>query len=47
MIENGDIVIGRVNDLKNSIALVEIALIEGKGEREIVNTNRLRFIYQM
>jgi exosome complex component CSL4 len=40
MIENGDIVIGRVSDLKNAIALVEIALIEGKGEREIVNNQQ-------
>ncbi|HIH86886.1 MAG TPA: exosome complex RNA-binding protein Csl4 [Methanosarcinales archaeon] len=37
MIKNGDIVIGRVNDLRSSVALVEIAMIEGKGEREIVN----------
>ena len=36
-IEKGDIVIGRINDLKSSMALVEIAKIEGKGEREIVN----------
>jgi exosome complex component CSL4 len=37
MIKNGDVVIGRVNDLRSSVALVEIAMIEGKGEREIVN----------
>jgi len=37
MIRNGDMVIGRVNDLRSSVALVEIAMIEGKGEREIVN----------
>ena len=37
MIRNGDVVIGRVNDLRSSVALVEIAMIEGKGEREIVN----------
>ncbi len=37
MIRNGDVVIGRVNDLRSSVALVEIAIIEGKGEREIVN----------
>jgi exosome complex component CSL4 len=36
-IRNGDVVIGRVNDLRSSVALVEIAMIEGKGEREIVN----------
>lgn len=36
-IEKGDLIIGRVNDLKSSVALVEIARIEGKGEREIVN----------
>lgn len=40
MIENGDLIIGRVSDLKSSIALVEIALIEGKGEREIVNNQQ-------
>lgn len=37
MIRNGDVVIGRVNDLRSSVALVEIAMLEGKGEREIVN----------
>jgi len=37
MLRNGDVVIGRVNDLRSSVALVEIAMIEGKGEREIVN----------
>ncbi|MCL7413373.1 MAG: exosome complex RNA-binding protein Csl4 [ANME-2 cluster archaeon] len=36
-LEMGDVVIGRVNDLRSSLALVEIAKIEGKGEREIVN----------
>lgn len=36
-IEKGDVVIGRVNDLRSSMVLVEIAKIEGKGEREIVN----------
>ncbi|MCL7415970.1 MAG: exosome complex RNA-binding protein Csl4 [ANME-2 cluster archaeon] len=36
-LEMGDVVIGRVNDLRSSVALVEIAQIEGKGEREIVN----------
>jgi exosome complex component CSL4 len=36
-IEKGDVVIGRISDLKSSMALVEIAKIEGKGEREIVN----------
>jgi exosome complex component CSL4 len=37
VLEMGDVVIGRVNDLRTSVALVEIAMIEGKGEREIVN----------
>lgn len=37
MIQNGDVVIGRVNDLRSSVALVEIAMLEGKGEREIIN----------
>jgi len=37
MIEKGDVVIGRVNDLRSSMVLVEIAKIEGKGDREIVN----------
>lgn len=36
-IENGDVVIGRITGLRSSMALVEIAKIEGKGEREIVN----------
>ncbi|MDF1557437.1 MAG: exosome complex RNA-binding protein Csl4 [ANME-2 cluster archaeon] len=36
-LEMGDVVIGQVNDLRSSLALVEIAAIEGKGEREIVN----------
>lgn len=36
-IEKGDVIIGRVNDLRSSMVLVEIAKIEGKGEREIVN----------
>lgn len=36
-IKKGDVVIGRVNDIKSSLALVEIASIVGKGEREIVN----------
>jgi exosome complex component CSL4 len=36
-IEKGDVIIGRISDLKSSMALVEIAKIEGKGEREIVN----------
>jgi exosome complex component CSL4 len=33
----GDIVIGQVTDLKESVALVEIAGIKGRGERAIVN----------
>lgn len=36
----GDIVIGRVSDVKDSVALVEIAGIKGKGEREIVNADQ-------
>lgn len=33
----GDIVIGRITDLKESVALVEIAGIKGRGERAIVD----------
>ncbi len=33
----GDIVIGQVSDVKDSVALIDIAGIKGKGEREIVN----------
>ncbi len=36
-LHEGDIVIGRVMDVKDSYAMVEIARIKGKGEREIVN----------
>ncbi len=36
----GDIVIGQVTDIKESVALVEIASIKGKGEREIVNAEQ-------
>ena len=36
----GDIVIGQVTDVKDSVALVEIAGIKGKGEREIVNAEQ-------
>jgi len=36
----GDIVIGQVADIKDSVALVEIAGIKGKGEREIVNVEQ-------
>lgn len=36
----GDIVIGRVTDVKDSVALIEIAGIKGKGEREIVNIDQ-------
>ncbi|MCX9075160.1 MAG: exosome complex RNA-binding protein Csl4 [Candidatus Methanoperedens sp.] len=32
----GDIVIGQITDVKDSVALIEIAGIKGKGEREIV-----------
>lgn len=33
----GDIVVGQVTDVKESVALVEIAGIKGRGERAIVN----------
>ena len=33
----GDIVIGQITDVKDSVVLLEIAGIKGKGEREIVN----------
>lgn len=36
----GDIVIGQVTDIKESVALVEIASIKGRGEREIVNAEQ-------
>ncbi len=36
----GDIVIGQITDVKDSVALVEIAGIKGKGEREIVNAEQ-------
>ncbi len=36
----GDIVIGQVTDVKDSVALVEIAGIKGRGEREIVNADQ-------
>lgn len=36
----GDIVVGQVTDVKDSVALVEIAGIKGKGEREIVNAEQ-------
>jgi exosome complex component CSL4 len=36
----GDIVIGQVTDVKDSVALVEIAGIKGRGEREIVNAEQ-------
>lgn len=36
----GDIVIGQITDVKDSVALVEIAGIKGKGEREIVNVEQ-------
>ncbi len=36
----GDIVIGQVTDVKDSVTLVEIANIKGKGEREIVNAEQ-------
>ncbi len=36
----GDIVIGQITDVKDSVALVEIAGIKGRGEREIVNAEQ-------
>ncbi|MEM2924501.1 MAG: exosome complex RNA-binding protein Csl4 [Methanocellales archaeon] len=33
--KNGDVVVGRIVDLKNSMAVVEIARIKGKEDREI------------
>lgn len=36
----GDIVIGQVTDVKDSVALVEIAGIKGRGEREIFNVEQ-------
>jgi len=36
----GDIVVGQVTDVKDSVALVEIAGIKGKGEREIVHVEQ-------
>ncbi len=36
----GDIVIGQVTDIKESVALVEIVSIKGRGEREIVNAEQ-------
>ncbi|NJD77656.1 MAG: RNA-binding protein [Candidatus Methanoperedens sp.] len=36
----GDIVIGQVTDVKDSVALVEIAGIKGRGEREIFNAEQ-------
>lgn len=36
-IKVGDIVVGQVTDVKDSVVLVEIARIKGKGEREIIN----------
>ncbi len=36
----GDIIIGQVTDVKDSVALVEIAGIKGMGEREIVNADQ-------
>ncbi len=36
----GDIVIGQVTDVKDSVALVEIASIKDKGEREIINVDQ-------
>jgi len=39
-LQAGDIIIGQVTDVKDSVALVEIAGIKGKGEREIVNAEQ-------
>lgn len=37
VLKAGDVVVGRIVDLKNSVALVEIARIKGKEDREIAN----------
>ncbi|MCX9012620.1 MAG: exosome complex RNA-binding protein Csl4 [Candidatus Methanoperedens sp.] len=39
-LQAGDIVVGQVTDVKDSVALVEIASIKGRGEREIVNAEQ-------
>lgn len=36
----GDIVVGQITDVKDSVALVDIARIKGRGEREIVNAEQ-------
>lgn len=36
----GNVVVGRVSEVKDSVVLVEIAGIKGKGEREIVNVEQ-------
>lgn len=36
----GNVVVGRVTEVKDSVVLVEIAGIKGKGEREIVNAEQ-------
>lgn len=39
-IQRGDIVIGQVTAIKGAVALVDIAHIKGKGEREIINLDQ-------
>ncbi len=36
----GDIVVGQITDIKESVVLLEIAGIKGRGEREIVNAEQ-------
>ena len=40
MLKTGDIVVGRVVDLKNAVVLVEIARIKGHENREIANADQ-------
>ncbi len=40
MLKTGDIVVGRVVDLKNAVVLVDIARIKGQEDREIANADQ-------
>ncbi len=40
ILKNGDIVVGRVVDLKNSVVIVDIARIKGQEYREIANVDQ-------
>jgi exosome complex component CSL4 len=40
MLKTGDIVVGRVIDLKNAVVLVDIARIKGHEDREIANADQ-------